>query len=250
MVELVADSVCVDFPIYDAHARSLRNTLISLGSAGRIKPSAGSHVVVTALEDVSFSLREGDRLGLVGQNGAGKTTLLRTLAGIYPPTRGRVLTRGRVAPLFDISLGMDPDSTGYENIRIRGMFLDLSKDEIEELTPEIAAFSDLGPYLDVPIRTYSAGMRVRLAFAIATAFHPDILLLDEMIGAGDAAFIEKASRRLQAFLSRTRVMVLASHSNDIIRQMCNKALLLHQGKVVGFDSVDEILQAYASLSET
>jgi len=185
----------------------------------------------------------------VGSNGAGKTTLLRTLAGIYTPVRGRVLSRGRVAPLFDIALGMDPDATGYENIRIRGLFLDLTAEEIDELTPEIAAFSELGAYLDVPIRTYSAGMRVRLAFAIATSIEPEILLLDEMIGAGDAAFLGRAKTRLHEFLSRTRVMILASHSNDIIRQMCNKALLLHEGKVVGLDTVDEILDAYASMSE-
>jgi ABC-2 type transport system ATP-binding protein/lipopolysaccharide transport system ATP-binding protein len=247
MIEVIADSVSVEFPIYDANARSLRNTVLSMGSGGRIQANARDRVVVKALEEVSFSLREGDRLGLIGANGAGKSTLLRTLAGIYEPTRGRVVTRGRVAPLFDISIGMDADATGYENIRIRGLFLEMSPEEIDARTPEIAEFSELGPYLAMPIRTYSSGMRVRLAFAIATALEPDILLMDEMIGAGDAAFIDRASARLQQFLSRTRIMVLASHSNDIIRRMCNKALLLHQGKIVGFDAVDEVLEAYRSM---
>ena len=247
MIELVADAVCVEFPIYDTQARSLKNTLITMGSGGIIRKTAGNRVVVSALDEVSLSVQEGDRLGIIGANGAGKTTLLKVLAGIYEPVRGRVITRGRVAPLFDISLGMDADATGYENIRIRGLFSDLSPEEIEERSAEIAEFSGLGPYLEMPIRTYSSGMRVRLAFAIATTLDPDILLLDEMIGAGDAAFIERAQERLNSFLSRTRILVLASHSNDIIRRMCNKAILLHQGKVVGCDSVDEIIRSYESL---
>jgi ABC-2 type transport system ATP-binding protein/lipopolysaccharide transport system ATP-binding protein len=246
-VEIHVDSVSVEFPIYDANARSLRNTLVSFGTGGAIRADARRRVTVTALEGVSFSLREGDRLGIVGHNGAGKTTLLRVLAGIYEPTRGSVLTRGQVAPLFDIMLGMDPDATGYENIRIRGLFLSLSRSEIEECVDDIAHFSELGPYMEMPIRTYSSGMRVRLAFAIATALQPDILLLDEMIGAGDARFIERAERRLGDFLSRAQILVLSSHSTEIVRKMCNKALLLHNGKAVGFDSVDEILKAYESL---
>ena len=246
-VEIRVDSLCVEFPIFDANARSLRNALLNLGTGGAIRPSARSRVTVTALEDVSFSLRDGDRLGIVGHNGAGKTTLLRALAGIYEPTRGSVLCRGQIAPLFDITLGMDPDATGYENISIRGLFLGMSAQEIEAHSQDIVDFSELGPYMHMPIRTYSTGMRVRLAFAIATAIRPDILLLDEMIGAGDARFFERAERRLGEFLNRAQILVLASHSNAIIRKLCNKALLLHHGKVVGLDSVDEILKAYESL---
>ncbi len=246
-VEIRVDSLCVEFPIFDAHARSLRNALLSLGTGGTIRPGARSCVTVTALEDVSFSLRDGDRLGIVGHNGAGKTTLLRALAGIYEPTRGSVLCRGQIAPLFDITLGMDPDATGYENIGIRGLFLGMSADEIRAHSQDIMDFSELGPYMHMPIRTYSTGMRVRLAFAIATAIRPDILLFDELIGAGDARFFERAERRLGEFLNRAQILVLASHSNAIIRKLCNKALLLHRGKVVGFDSVDEILKAYESL---
>jgi ABC-type polysaccharide/polyol phosphate transport system ATPase subunit len=246
-VEIRADSLCIEFPIYDANARSLRNTLMSLGTGGAIRSNARQHVMVTALEDVSFSLRDGDRLGIIGHNGAGKTTLLRALAGIYEPTRGSILRRGSVAPLFDITLGMDPDATGHENIAIRGLFLGMSRSEIQAQVDDIVSFSELGPYIHMPIRTYSTGMRVRLAFAIATAVRPDILLLDEMIGAGDARFIERAERRLREFLNRAQILVLASHSEAIIRKMCNKALLLHHGKVVGLDSVQEIQKAYASL---
>jgi ABC-type polysaccharide/polyol phosphate transport system ATPase subunit len=246
-IEIRVDSLSVEFPIYDAHARSLRNTLVNLGTGGKVRADSRRQVMVTALEDVSFSLRDGDRLGIVGHNGAGKTTLLRALAGIYEPTRGSVLCRGHVAPLFDITLGMDQDATGYENIRIRGLFLGMSKAEIDAQIDEIVGFSELGQYIHMPIRTYSTGMRVRLAFAIATAVRPDILLLDEMIGAGDARFIERAEQRLGEFLNRAQIMVLASHSNSIIRKLCNKALLLHHGKLVGFDSVDEVLKAYESL---
>ena len=245
--EIRVDSLCVEFPIFDANARSLRNAVLSFGTGGVIRPSARSRITVTALEDVSFSLRPGDRLGIVGHNGAGKTTLLRVLAGIYEPTRGSILCRGQIAPLFDITLGMDPDATGYENISIRGLFLGMSAEEIQARSQDIVDFSELGPYMHMPIRTYSTGMRVRLAFAIATAIRPDILLLDEMIGAGDARFFERAERRLGEFLNRTQILVLASHSDAIIRKLCNKALLLHHGKAVGFDSVDEILKAYQSL---
>jgi ABC-type polysaccharide/polyol phosphate transport system ATPase subunit len=246
-IEVRVESLCIEFPIYDANALSLRNTLVSLGTGGAIRSSARRHVMVSALESVSFSLRDGDRLGIMGHNGAGKTTLLRALAGIYEPTHGSVTCRGHVAPLFDISLGMDPDATGLENIRIRGMFLGMSRAEIDAQSDEIVAFSELGPYIHMPIRTYSTGMRVRLAFAITTAVRPDILLFDEMIGAGDARFIERAEVRLREFLNRAQIMVLASHSSEIIRKLCNKALLLHHGKAVGFDSVDEILKAYSSL---
>ncbi len=247
MASIVVDSVSVEFPIYDVSARSLRNTLLNLGTGGTIRTDASKHVVVNALQDVSFSLRHGDRLGILGANGAGKTTLLRVLAGIYEPNRGRVITAGQVSPLFDITLGMDPDATGYENIKIRGLFLDMTNAEIESHTEEIVAFSELGSYIHMPIRTYSQGMMVRLAFAIATTPRPDILLLDEMIGAGDAHFIEQAQNRLDQFLGRTGIVVLASHSNDVIRKMCNKAILLDHGKLVGVDSVDEILEVYASL---
>jgi ABC-2 type transport system ATP-binding protein len=247
MIEVVADSVSVEFPIYDASARSLRNTVLGFGFGGRIQANASNTVVVSALEGVSFAIKESDRLGIIGANGAGKTTLLRVLAGIYAPTRGYVHTVGKLVPMFDISLGMDQDATGYENIRIRGLFLDWSEAEVVERTAEIAEFSELGAYLEMPIRTYSAGMRVRLAFAIATALQPDILLLDELIGAGDAAFLERAEARLQGFLNRSRILVLASHSNDIIRRFCNKAILLDHGKLVGFDSVDEVIKAYEGM---
>ncbi|MFQ5514333.1 MAG: ABC transporter ATP-binding protein [Myxococcota bacterium] len=250
MAEILVDSITVQFPIFDVNARSLRKELMRMSTGGRIQTDVDDHVVITALENVSFTLREGDRLGIIGPNGAGKSTLLRAIAGIYEPHRGRICVRGRVAPLFDITLGMDSDATGYENIKIRGLFLQMTPAQIKEHASDIVAFSELGSYMNMPIRTYSTGMRVRLAFAIATAQPSDILLFDEMIGAGDAKFIDRAQERLERFLGRARIVVIASHSDEIIRRMCNKAMLLDHGKLIGIDSVDEILKAYASLIAT
>ena len=248
MVGITLDSVSVQFPIYDVNSRSLRNQLLKIGMGGRIYTDSRNHVVVSALEDISFSLREGDRVAIVGQNGAGKSTLLRALAGIYEPTRGVVRTYGRVAPLFDITLGMDPDATGYENIKIRGLLLGMRAAEIADHVDDIVNFSELGTYMDMPIRTYSTGMMVRLAFAIATIREPDILLMDEMIGAGDARFIHRAQERLHRFIGRAGILVLASHSEQVLRTMCTKGILLHHGKMIGFDTVDEILDAYKSIT--
>ena len=161
-------------------------------------------------------------------------------------TSGQIRTRGSVAPLFDITLGMDPDATGYENIKIRGLFLDIDATSSEHVD-DIVSFCELGSYLDMPVRTYSTGMKVRLAFAIATSERPEILLMDEMIGAGDARFIDRASARLDRFIEGAGIIVLASHSHDVLRKLCNKAILLDHGKLIGSDSVDEILKAYASL---
>ena len=200
--------------------------------------------VVQALDRVSFTLNHGDRVGLVGHNGAGKTTLLRVLAGIYEPNEGRVEIEGSIAPLFDITLGMDPESSGYENIMLRGLFLGLTDKEIHDRLDDISAFTELGDFLKLPIRTYSAGMRMRLAFAVATSIHPDILLLDEGIGAGDAGFLQKAKQRLDDFTSKAAIIVLASHSEDLLTRMCQTSVLMEHGRVLQVGETAEILEAY------
>ena len=197
-----------------------------------------------ALRDVSVRVGEGQTLTLFGANGAGKTTLLRVIAGIYTPMRGRVRRVGKVAPLFDTGFGMDPEATGYENIRLRGLYLGLSKKEIDDRIDEIADFAELGSFLGMPLRTYSAGMQTRLAFAVSTSIDPEILLLDEQIGAGDAAFMVKASRRLEALVARSGILVLASHSDDAVRRFCTKGLLLEPGWVKFAGSAEEALEAY------
>lgn len=246
MASIKLKNVSVAFPIYDSSSRSLKRQLFSGNAGGRIQSDPGSHKIsmVQALDDVSFQFNHGDRVGLVGHNGAGKTTLLRVLAGIYEPATGTVDVEGNIAPLFDITLGMDQDATGYDNIELRGLFLGMSRKQVREKIDEIAEFTELGAFLGLPIRTYSTGMRMRLAFAISTSIDPDILLLDEGIGAGDAAFLDKAKKRLDAFTEKAAIIVLASHSEDWIRRMCEKAVLLEHGKPVLIDDVEKVLAVY------
>jgi ABC-2 type transport system ATP-binding protein/lipopolysaccharide transport system ATP-binding protein len=240
---ITVEHVSVAFPIYDARGRSMKNRLISMGTGGRIGTDSG-HVMVHALDDVSLRFTHGDRVGLVGHNGAGKTTLLRVLSGIYEPLTGSIRCTGRVAALIDIGLGMDEDSTAYENIRLAGLYLGLAPEEIGRKTAEIAAFTELGDYLDMPVRTYSSGMRLRLAFAISTSIEPDILLIDEWVSAGDAAFVEKSERRLAELVERSGILVIASHSEHLIRRICNKTVLFERGRVAATGPVDEVLDTY------
>jgi ABC-2 type transport system ATP-binding protein len=237
-------NVSVAFPIYDASSRSLKKTLLPGTTGGRIGVDASHVSIVQALDNVSLSFQHGDRVGLVGHNGAGKTTLLRVLAGIYEPGGGTVEVKGHVAPLFDIALGMDPEATGYDNIFLRGLFLGLTRKQVQARLGEIAEFTELGDFLDLPIRTYSAGMRMRLAFAVSTSIEPDILLLDEGIGAGDASFLEKADKRLTDFTSKAGIIVLASHSEGLIKKMCQKAVLFERGQVIAFGTTEDILALY------
>ena len=244
MVELGLDGVCVEFPIYGARQRTLRGELFRLvGTGGSLRDDSG-RVTITALNEVSFTLRDGDRLGLVGHNGAGKSTLLRVLAGIYAPIRGSVSARGTRVPLFDSSLGFDPECTGRENIALRGILLGLSLREIRRFTPEIIEFSGLGHYIDLPLRSYSTGMMVRLAFAVATCRVPEILLLDEMISMADVRFMERAQRRLDELLRSAGIVVIASHSEEVLRNTCNKALLLEHGCMVECGDLDQVFSRY------
>lgn len=247
MTSVVLDNVSVSFPIYDGRHRSLRHAVMKATTGGRVAAGARNRVTIQALSEVSFALHEGDRVALIGHNGAGKTTLLRVLAGIYRPVTGTITTRGRIAPLFDVSLGMHPDATGWENIRIRALYLGMKSDEIARKLDDIAAFTELGPFLDMPLRTYSLGMHTRLAFAVSTAIEPEILLLDEGIGAGDAAFIEKANSRLDEFVRRAGVMVFASHASELVKRFCNKAIVMEHGKVQFFGPTDEALAFYAQM---
>lgn len=246
MASIELKHVSVVFTIYDSTTRSLTRRILSTRLGGRIGSGGRYASLIQALSDVNLTIKHGDRVGIVGHNGAGKTTLLRVMAGLYEPREGEAIIQGHIAPLFNISLGMDPDLNGYDNIFLRGIFLGLKRREIAGMVDDIAEFTELGEFLDLPIRTYSAGMRMRLAFAISTAIKPDILLLDEGIGAGDAAFLEKAKKRLSDFTQRAGVIVLASHSNSLIRQICNSAILMERGRVMAVGSVDEILRLYAA----
>lgn len=249
MPYLHLDHVHVDFPLYSARGRSLKNrAMAALG--GKMRQRIEEHhqiVTVHSLRDITLSLRNGDRLGLVGRNGAGKSTLLRVMSGIYEPVRGRIDISGSIASITDMTMGMDMEATGFENIVLRGVFLGMSHAEARARIPEIAEWTELGDALARPVRTYSTGMQIRLAFAVSTTIRPDILILDEMIGAGDAHFIEKARARMNELISTTSILVLASHQESILRQFCNRALLMHEGDVLLSGSVEEVLEAYGKL---
>lgn len=239
---LKLNNVSVDIPIFDA-SRSFRRSIANrLG--GDIQRNEKRKVCVRALDNISFTIQTGDRVGLIGHNGAGKTTLLRLLGHIYKPTRGRYICNGNITSLFNMTLGMDLDDTGVENMRTIGSFLGMSRTEIEAKKDSIIEFSELGDYIHLPMRTYSAGMMTRLSFALATALEPDILLMDEGIGAGDANFADKAEARLKSFYGRLNTLIIASHSDELIRKLCNKAILLEHGKIKAVGAVDDILEQY------
>jgi ABC-type polysaccharide/polyol phosphate transport system ATPase subunit len=247
MASITLERVTVDFPIYNAKKRSLKAEIIRRTVGGHIEAIDDNHVSVMALRDVSLTLSDGDRLGLVGRNGAGKSTLLRVLSGVYEPPTGRVTIEGSISSLTDMMMGMDVEATGYENILLRSVFLGLSVKQANANIGEIEKFTELGEFLKLPMRTYSSGMMVRLAFAISTAVTPEILIMDELIGAGDAAFIAKAEARMNGLIGRTRILVLASHDDDLLRRLCNKAALMNEGRLLTVGPVDEVLAAYKSL---
>lgn len=245
MAEILLNNVIADFPVYGSHP-SLRNALFGrvVGGVLRRQNVTGKRLVVRALENVTLTVHHGDQLGIIGHNGAGKSTMLRVFAGIYQPSQGTISIEGRVSPLFSTSPGLDLDDTGYENIVTCGLLLGMSRDEIERKLPEIEAFSELSDYLALPARTYSTGMLVRLGFAIATAIDPEILLLDEELGAGDARFAMHAAKRIEALIERSSIVVLASQSEELIRQICNRAILLDHGRVIADGPTDEVLEIY------
>jgi ABC-type polysaccharide/polyol phosphate transport system ATPase subunit len=250
MSAIELDNVTLQYPIYTRRALSLRNQIVRLGTGGVLESDAGKITIITALKGVSLRLSAGDRLGLVGHNGAGKSTMLKVMAGIYEPLIGSVRVEGSITTFFQLNAGMDPELSGYENICRLGMQRGLSRQDARELIGPVEEFSELGDYLALPTRTYSAGMLTRLAFAIAVSEVPDILLIDEVFGAGDAAFQKKANDRLEALLREARILVFASHAEGLIRRLCPKAALLHHGELAAFGDTDQVLKRYGELQRT
>lgn len=245
MASIVLRDMHVEIPIYDTSGRSLKKQLLRASTGGRIIRDRGI-TVARVINGISLELKDGDRLGLIGANGAGKTSLLRVLAGVYEPTGGWISVEGSVIPLLDINLGIDYESTGYENVLLRGAVLGLKRSQLKTLSEGIAEFTGLDNYLDVPVRTYSSGMVLRLAFGISTSVAPEILLLDEFFGVGDSAFIEKAEQRLNRLISKAGILVFASHSQDLIRRLCNKVLWLDKGEIRALGDVDSVLAEYGA----
>ncbi|MCY0387550.1 ABC transporter ATP-binding protein [Robbsia sp. Bb-Pol-6] len=225
-------NLAIEFPINEVSNRSLKREAFSLVTGGRFGSSKQAKVTIKALDDISFELKSGDRLGLLGHNGSGKSTLLKALAGVYQPTSGSLLTQGRITSLLDITLGMDMDATGYENIVLRGLMLGHTPRKMRELSDEIAEFSELGDYLRLPARIYSSGMLVRLGFAISTCVPADIVLMDEWLAVGDAEFQQKANEKLKDMTAHAAILVIASHMPSIIDSICNRTIRLEKGVIV------------------
>lgn len=246
MAAINLDSVSIEFPIYNMDARSLKKRLLSFSTGGTLLKGAHESIIVKALNNINLKLANNDSVGLIGSNGAGKSTLLRLLAGIYEPTQGKISVKGKISTILDMSLGLNPEATGYENIIMRGILLGYTKKQMLAKLDEIAEFTELGGYLSAPVRTYSTGMMVRLAFGVVTSIEPEILLLDEIVGAGDANFIEKARARLTNLIKNSNIVVLSSHSLDIIEQLCNKVIILQKGQLKFFGDCKEGIERYKS----
>lgn len=231
MAHIRFDNVTLKYPIYNSHSMSLRNQLVRIGTGGKLSQDSKNLALVTALNQVSFLLQDGDAIGLVGHNGAGKTTLLRAMAGIYKPISGTVSIQGSISTIIDLGAGMDPELSGYENIIRMGLLLGSSVDAMENQIGEIERFTELGEFLKVPTRTYSSGMTMRLMFAVATSVRPEILLIDEMFGTGDAAFQEKAKNRMVELIESAKIFVFASHDPELIQRFCKRVFRLDHGVV-------------------
>ena len=237
-----AQNLTLHVPVFMQEDKQLIST--SLNILKGLYLGNSQRKIVTILDNLNFSLKNGDRLGLIGSNGAGKSTLLRLLAGIYHPSHGDLKVEGRVQGLFDISLGMNPEATGMENIFVRGLQMGLRLKEIEGLLDNILSFAELGQAINKPLHTYSSGMRVRLAFAISTMIEPEVLLLDEWIGVGDANFRKKFEMRMNELVDSCRALVLATHNNSLMSSLCTHGMVLNQGKIVFFGQINEALSFY------
>lgn len=237
-------NVSFHYPVIDPSARSLKLDLINQIVGARIGRRKDGQVMVSALSDVSFRLQDGDRLGLVGRNGSGKSTILRLAAGVVRPTRGQLTRKGRVVSLIERGLGLQPDLSGRANIDLPLRLLGASDVEVRRARAEIPEWTGLGGFIDLPVRTYSEGMRARLLFAICTALDSDILILDEWMGAGDAEFMERAQERITGMLARTSILILASHSPDAIQRTCTTAAWMDRGKLAKIGAPDAVIGAY------
>jgi lipopolysaccharide transport system ATP-binding protein len=244
MAHISLKQASVVLPIFNSSSRSLTNSLVSAATGGVLTAQRGGHISIEALKNLDLEISTGDRLGIMGHNGSGKSTLLRLLSGIYEPSSGKIERSGSIASLVDISLGINAESTGRENIFLRGKLMGLSKKEIDEKIDEIIEFSELGDYINLPVRIYSSGMLLRLAFSVSTSITADILIMDEWLSVGDGAFAERASNRLRELVDSSEILVIASHTRSLIEETCNKVVWLEHGVIKKVGSVEEIVPQY------
>jgi lipopolysaccharide transport system ATP-binding protein len=236
MTIIEAKNLIIDYPVFDSSSRSLKKTILRAATGGRIANDSRG-ITIRAIDGISFSVQKGERIGLMGNNGAGKSTLLRALAGVYTPTSGSLAVNGSVTSLLDLSLGMDGEFTGYENIFMRCILMGLPRAAVKKRINEVIEFSELGDYIKMPMRSYSAGMCLRLAFSVCTAFPADIVLMDEWLAVVDEDFSNKAEKRLLEFVRKSSVLVLASHSQERIKKMCTRILHMDRGSIIGDDKI-------------
>ena len=244
MVYIKAIDAAVEIPIYNISSRSFKNKIFQVATKNKFGKNDKGNFVVKVLKGLNFEFSKGDRVGIIGKNGSGKSTLLRVLSGVYKPTKGHFVTQGKIASLIDISLGIDHEATGRENIFLRGAFLGISKKEMDKKFDEIVSFSELEDFINLPVRTYSSGMHLRLAFSVSTIIQPEILLMDEWLSVGDEEFRKKAEKRLNDLVKITDIFVVASHSRDLIEKNCNKVILLEDGLIKSIGSPKEICSSY------
>lgn len=248
-MEIKLDNVCVDIPVFNSQGRSLKKTVMGFATGGKVGLTESGKTVVRCLDNVSFTANPHDRIGLIGHNGAGKSTLLRVLGRVYTPTSGRAVVTGKVGSLIDISLGIDSEATGIENIFLRAALLGIPKKQVELELDEIIEFTQLGSFIHMPVRTYSTGMHMRLAFAVSTMIKPDILLMDEWLSVGDQEFQNRAEKRLNNLIERSNVLFIASHSRSLVENCCNRAIWLENGKIVMDDSSKNVCEAYFGINK-
>lgn len=244
MASIELKNASVDFPVYNTSGRSLKKQLVKIATGGILSTDERGRTVVRALDDLNLSFKNGDRIGLVGHNGAGKSSLLRLLSGVYYPSSGAATINGKVGSLIDVSLGINHEATGRENIYIRAGLLGVNNSVIDGLIEEIVDFTELGDFIDMPLRTYSSGMHLRLAFAVSTIIRPEILLMDEWLSVGDEGFKDKAERRLAELVKSTNILVVASHSKELILKTCNRVVWLEHGKVRMDSKPEEVVKLY------
>ncbi len=245
MAKILLEDADLEFRIGADNHNTIKGTFAQI-----LRPRRNSVRIIRALQSINLSIHAGERVGLIGPNGAGKSTLLKVMAGIYPPQRGHVSVQGHVCPLFEFATGFEMDASGWDNIRTRALLLGMSQKEINEKIDGIASFTGLGEFMDIPVRCYSSGMLLRLAFATSTAVDPQILLLDEVMAAGDAAFIDKARVRMNDLMQRASIVVFATHSLNVLPSFCDRTIYLNHGQIVADGPTPEVIKQYVESTHT
>lgn len=240
MSKIIVKNLSIKFRVYHDRSPSLKDFFA--GMLKRRRQSSYSDFL--AVNNVSFEIKSGDRVGIVGHNGAGKSTLLKALCRVYESDQGLICVDGRIAPLLEIGAGFHPEFTGRENIYLNGAILGYSQEQLSNIEPEVIAFAELEEFIDTPVKYYSTGMYMRLAFSLATAMHPEILVLDEIFAGGDAAFMSKAKKRMYEMIDKANIMIMVSHDHMLVRSLCNRVLWLDHGKLIADGKADEVIELY------